>query len=118
MNRLIDAAFRWVKWGGVVGVGLVYMRYTSIYMNPYTSSPTDDPWYYINNHFFFAEHWAVAGVIAAFTWVVSIADRWSSVEDESGWRRFVPALLASALALLFWVWAGLLAMLELANSLQ
>lgn len=95
----------------------MWVWYAYIYQNPYSASPADDPWYYINNHFFFDEHWAVAGVLAAFAWVASIADRWSSSDKAGGWRTFAPALLASALALLFWVWAGLLFFLEMANSL-
>jgi hypothetical protein len=56
-GHLVDTALRWLKWGGVVGIVVVYLRYAHIYFNPYTSSPGDDPWFYINNNFFFGEHW-------------------------------------------------------------
>lgn len=112
-----DTAFRWLKWGGVAGIVVVYLRYAYIYSNPYPW-PNGDPYFYTNNNFFFGEHWLVAGVLAALTWVVSIADRWGSTEGEHSWRSFRAAFVASALALLFWGWAAVLVFLAWTNSIR
>jgi hypothetical protein len=110
----IDSVFQWLKWGGVLGIVLVYLRFQHIYSNPYPW-PYDDPYFYTNNNFFFSEHWLVTGILAVFTWAISIADRWSSNDEAHGWRSFVAAFVASALALMFWAWAALLAMIAYAN---
>jgi hypothetical protein len=102
--------FLWLKRIGLLAIAGIYLFYLYIY--------TDDisGYRWINENYYFNELWAATALIALALLVVTIFEHRRMAGAGRTWRTYRAFITAAALAVLFPVFAGALAMISYASS--